>query len=156
MKTASDKFGRFVNTRPIHCEWQGQESWGWLWKVDSWIYYSDPIRPLTYLAPDGRQMQPNRKFHTDFGSIPPPLMALPTLSRTRFLHAYLFHDSGCRQGGLYVRQGAVGAFGFEQMTRAQMDHWLWIWVGAQGGNAYQRNVIYAGVRVGARWDGKAR
>lgn len=153
--TRAKEFGRFINTSPIHCEWQRQTSWGVFWKVDEWIYYANPERPLTYIAPDGVEMQPNKKFTTDFGSIPPFLMALPTLSRTRFLHSYLFHDSGCRQGGLYVRPaGATGPFEFQQITRADMDTWLRIWVGAQGGNAWQRATIYAGVRIGARFDSR--
>jgi len=149
------KFGQFINTAPIHCEWQRQKSWGFLWKVDEWVYYANAERPLTYIAPDKTEMQPNKKFNTDFGSIPPPLMAMPSLSRTRFLHSYLFHDSGCRQGGLYVRPvGSTGPFVFQQITRDQMDTWLWTWVGAQGGNAWQRMNIYAGVRIGAQFDSR--
>lgn len=147
--TTKKRFGEFINTTPIHCEWIRQVSWGYFWKVDEWEYFANPDRPLTYIAPSGLEIQPDKHFFTDFGSIPPPLMAFPSLSRTRFFHSYLFHDSGCRHKGLWMRDSCYGPFTFRKLTRLEMDEWLSIWIGAQHGNATQRAMIYAGVRIGS-------
>lgn len=149
--TKKQEFGEFLNPSPIHCEWQHQHSWCFFWKVDEWIYYADPINPLTYVAPDGTEMRPNKKFYTDFGSIPPPLMALPSLGRTRFIHTYLFHDDACRHGGLWWKKPGKSIFIFQSMSRDESDEWIKLWVGADGGNAWQRQIIYRGVRIGAHY-----
>jgi hypothetical protein len=146
--SAKKEFGRFINTSPIHCEWTGQSSWGCFWKVDKWEYFAHPDKPLTFITPTGVEIQPDKHFHTDFGSIPPPLMAFPSLSRTRFFHSYLFHDSGYRHKGLWVRDSSLVPFAFKKMTRLELDEWLWIWIGSQGGNLVQRSMIYSAVRVG--------
>jgi hypothetical protein len=147
--TRRQEFGEFINGAPVHCEWQSQHSWGYFWKVDEWIYYADPINPMTYVAPNGDQVQPDKHFKTDFGSIPPPMMAMPSLSRTRFIHSYLLHDSGCRHHGLWFKRPNETLFTFRGVTREECDLLLFNCIGAEGGNAFQRSMIYRGVRIGS-------
>jgi hypothetical protein len=149
--THAKEFGYFLNTTPIHCEWISQESWGGLWKVDTWQYFADAKAPLTYCAPDGAKYRPDRHFYLDFGSIPPPLMALPSLSRTRFLWAYIFHDSCYRFGGLWRCGAGESEFTFCEFTRGEADALLWTTIRASGGNAWQASLICQGVRLGSRW-----
>jgi hypothetical protein len=146
--TRRQEFGEFINGHPIRCEWQSQHSWGYFWKVDEWIYYADPIKPMTYVAPNGDEVQPDKHFHTDFGSIPPPLLAFPSLSRTRFIHSYLMHDSGYRHGGLWYRRPGASIFTFIGMSKQDCDDFMVTCIGAEGGNAMQRAMIYTGVRMG--------
>jgi len=144
-------FGKFINTTPLHCEWLRQESWWGLWKVDIWEYFTNPGYPLTHIQPDGTRTQPDRHFITDFGSIPPPLMSFPSFSRTRFIHAYLMHDSGYKHGWLWTMKPGTVAYVFTLYTKAQMDDLLLMWLGAEGANYVQRHTIYRAVRVASLW-----
>ena len=155
-------FGKFINATPLRCEWLRQESWCVLWKVDIWEYFADTMKPLTYVCPpgivlggihlpEGTQLQPDRHFITDFGSIPPPLMALPSFSRTRFIHSYLSHDSGYKIGGVYILYPQETLFHFMPLSKEDMDNLLLVWCGAEGANYVQRHTIYRAVRVASLW-----
>ena len=106
---------------------------------------------MTYVHPDFCEIRPGARFLTDFGSIPPPLRGLPSLSSTLFLGPYLIHDDGCRNGGLWVRQVGRTLFHFVHMDRLEMDSLLKLMIRASpwDGSWRQAELIYAGVRVGA-------
>ncbi len=145
------EFGYFINTTPLHCNWIESKRWGWLWRVDTWQYCADAKAPLTYCQPDGTMIRPDRHFYLDFGSIPPPLAAFPTLSRTRFLGPYIFHDSGYRFGGLWIKTSWEEEWTFAEYTRDAADDLLRRQIRAWGGNEYQAALVYRGVRLGAPW-----
>ena len=150
------EYGHFVNTSPIPLEWLRAEWWGphffgMGYQVDIWEYTAprNVEKRLTWISPEGHKVQLDRHFETDFGSIPPPLGVFPSLTRTRFLPPFLFHDSGCQHGGLWIEKAGTNGFVFYDMTRLELDRLLRVWVGAWGGNALQRCEIYTGVRIGA-------
>ena len=154
------EFGLFINQQPLQCDWMRQDSWCWLWKVDIWEYIANPDSPFGWMSPmqditlpsgrvipAGTGMQPNKDFYTDFGSIPPPLMALPTYSRTRFIHAYLLHDSAYCDGGLWMLMPTDTAYHLVSLVKGDVDYLLDYWVGADGGNFVQRQSIYWAVEL---------
>ena len=157
-----NKWGQFTNTSPLHLNRLRQDSWCWLWKVDIWEYTRTEGAPLTYVCPEGIRwggrelpkgtlMQPDNHFVTDFGSIPPPLEALPSFSRTRFLCSYLLHDSGYKLMGLWVKYPVDNEFKLVCANKADMDMALYYWVRAEGGGCIQSHAIYRAVRVASPW-----
>lgn len=89
------------------------------WWTTVYEFALDPVAPLTFLDRNGDAWEPNRRYHTDQGSIPrfPPFVRM-LIPKDRFLGFYL-HDSGYVFGGLW-KHGA-----FRVMTRKQVDDLLY-------------------------------
>lgn len=171
---ASRDFGEFHNYSPIPCQWIRSEPWvkwwpGRSWQVDIWEYNAHRVAHKMYYVlpheftlqsgyklPAGTQIQPNHKFLTDFGSIPPFFNGLPSLTRTRFLGPYILHDAACRHGELFFKLPLLLMFQRVKVTRLDADQLLRLWVGSTPwcGNLTQRTMIYSGVRIGARFDSR--
>ena len=164
------QFGVWINRFPLNCRMIRQEpygkSWPWnLWIISIWEYRANQMNPATYILPrefaleDGTKLpagtwcQPKHHLVTDFGSIPPMLQGFPSLSRDRFACQYLLHDTGCRYRGIWVRRPFETVATFQAVSRLDADRLLRQSIGASpsNGNAAQRNMIYAGVRIGAHW-----
>jgi hypothetical protein len=143
------KYGYWENSFPMDLEMVRQESSWFFWTVEIWRYREDPLRPMTYTAPDGTQYRPAPDIETDFGSIPPFLGILPSLGRERFPGPYINHDSSCQDGGLWARRVGEAEFHFVKMPRVQCDRLLRLMVLAWGGNIMAADAIFSGVRVGA-------
>lgn len=131
----------FVLNNPVN------KRWGLFWRVTTWEVSINKEFPLTFEWSEHSRWTCNYNFKSDLGSIPPPLEALPGLSSSQYPCSYLFHDCGCRHGGLY-HNGI-----FVDLTRAQLDNMLanW-WIPAEAGGILSRIVIFTGVRIGS-WFG---
>lgn len=98
----------------------GDVRWGWLWRKSTWDIRTDAEHPLTYISSSGLRYRMDRHFVSDFGSIPPPLRALPGLNETRFI-GYLFHDSAYCHGGLWMSFDGGGEYSFQRLHRDVVD-----------------------------------
>jgi len=164
-------FGVFHNYSPLPCQWVRSEPWvkwwpGSIWKIDIWEYNAHKVPHKMYyvlpcefklesgiVLPAGTEIQPNHKFETDFGSIPPCFNGCPSLTRTRFLGPFVIHDSSCRFEELFVRLPGETLYHPIKFSRLDGDRLLRLMVGATpwNGNLAQRTMIYDGVRIGARF-----
>ena len=107
----------------------------------------DEREPLTLVLDTGYMMQPDRHMaETDMGSIPVPLQ--PLFPKDEFLLSYLFHDSGYKHGGLYVRKPGDADYVFNVMSRDDIDKLLRFMIKTEGGGAIKRALIYRAVRIG--------
>ncbi len=145
------EFGWFVNPQGYSLVKIGEKRWGLMWTVAIYEFTAAPIASLSFVTPMGIRIQRARHGTTDLGSIPPCLQQFPSLSKDRFLLSYLYHDSACANGGLWMRHPGDETYSFHDMSRLECDQLLCRMVGAEGGNAAQRRAIYAGVRIGAKW-----
>lgn len=143
------EFGCFVNAQNIRVNFVGYTRTCGLWSTDIWDYRAHRLFPLTFVDVTGNEWRPDNHFASDFGSIPPFLNGFPSLTRTRFLGPYLLHDSARRYGGLWHRAMGQESFSFVALTMLDGDRMLRDMVGAWGGNAAQRAMIYRGVRIGS-------
>lgn len=104
-------------------------------------------KPLTFTAPDGTRYQPDRHCETDMGSIPLSLqMVYP---KDRYLLSFLFHDSGWRHGGLYVKRLGQKRFTFQKMSLGKMNKLLGLMIRCEGACLLTKGIIRAGVELGA-------
>lgn len=116
----------------------------WCGRTGIYEYTADAERPLTMVLADGTEIQPDKHFETDMGSVPLRIQALPggLFQKDRWLAAYILHDSGYSHGGLWVRRPGEGAFHFEPMTKAQVDDLLRTGILILGGPSWNANVIH--------------
>lgn len=143
------QFGEWVNAESLHLTKVRDERYCFLWSVTIYRVNLDVDNPPYWKSPDGSQILMGQPFNSDGGSIPPFLQSIPGLSDDRFLLSYCGHDFGCKYGGLFFRGHEDADYHFRRLTRLDVDNYLRLWVGAEGGNAAQREMIYRGVRLGA-------
>ena len=99
-------------------------SWG-PWSKTVWYFELNEINPLKYIREDGIYVKPSVPFYdTDFGSIPPPLRALPSLNESRFLLGYLFHDNIYRTHWVFASNDQGITWARKDMTRSETDSQL--------------------------------
>jgi hypothetical protein len=109
-------------------------------------FHLDPDYPLTLRCdPGGYYVQPDRHGLTDFGSVPEPLQGL--VNSTYAPASFVFHDSGCREGGLYFSRHIEGPYTFCPMESASVHRLLRLCVRAERRNPVAAAVIWAAVRV---------
>lgn len=120
-------------------------SW-FLWRKPIYEFRNCPHRPLTLELPGGRRIRPDNHFLTDLGSIPPFLT--PLYGSASFEPAFILHDSGYEDHGLWVANPGADIFLFVRMDRRTVDRLLRIGVWADDGNRVDRTVIYGAVRAG--------
>lgn len=138
--------GQFLNKKSYTLTKVADKPWGWLWNVTE---YEVKTFGLLWQAADGLQVKPFPEYISDGCSTPPPMWNMPSLDPDRFLLTGLFHDGGCKYGGLLIKDVCEKEFTFRRLTRLDLDNYLRLWVGAEGGNAVQRWLYYRGVRMGA-------
>ena len=146
----------FLNYAPIDekptgytCQKVDDKSWFFFWDASVWqINMLDP-NPLTYVCEDGTYIRTIQKnFQSDFGSIPPPCRSLPSMSETRFLLSYLFHDCAYQ-----THQALFSADGInwlpKELDRATVDNILkeMIMHEPDPGNVVSANIVWSQVRM---------
>lgn len=144
------KYGYFENA--IHgydlSKIPGSDRRKWLIFTDcDYTFTLNLEKPLTFHYPDGIRVQPDRHEGeiTNMGSVPAPLQLV--IPKDRFLLSFCFHDSGYKHHGLYVSFAPGDPFAFVQMNQGEVDQFLWQGVAAEGGNSFQRQVVYRAVRA---------
>jgi hypothetical protein len=118
------------------------------WKA--WFHFTlDPVRPMTYVDPNGQQWRTGFHQLTDMASIPRLIQVC--IPKDRFIGPYL-HDYGYRFGGLYRYNGI--SFVFNPLTRRQLDDMLYLQCLADPMPAWRSTActIWTGVRAGG-WTG---
>lgn len=173
--------GKYTLSVPI--EQRIDYPWMLNWRLTRWlgkmlttaiyVYNADPIEPCTFhCRPDNGpevEIQPNKHFVTDMGSIPKALDWL--FPKDRF--NYFPHDSGYEERGLWIRRKAPpienmvvcvdkdNNFSFLPATaleysehyryvpleREVIDRLLMCQVGAGFGNAFQRGMVFQAVHL---------
>lgn len=104
-----------------------------------WEFKLDAGAPLTFVLPDGTEIEPDKHFLTDLGSIPTPVQVW--IPKDDCL-AYMLHDSGYRDGGLWVREPGQ-TWEFRHMGRDEVDTLLWRFYMAQWWADPDTNPCYA-------------
>ena len=152
--------------------WPHLMRWGltrWLGRmlvVDIYEFRLNARDPLTWHLPDGTEIQPDRHFETDQGSVPHLLNWLITRGQFR---AFYLHDPSYIHHGLFFRRKHIlsgrsfaflpveatapcDTFRFVALDRNQSDRLLGMGVGAvpDCGNAAQREAIYDAVNLFGR------
>jgi len=144
--------GTFVNRQGYHSpKIRDDPYWcfGFLLKTPIYSFDLDPVNALTWRYANGVEVQPNKHMaETDRGSTPKCVHAL--YPPDRFLLSFFFHDSGAKDGGLFVRMPGETLFTFRKMTRAEVDSFLLLGVPAEGGTRFDKQAIYWPVR-GFSW-----
>lgn len=128
------------------------ERWGWLWRKRVWEFRLVPAHALGFENAQGRWQPDRHEEETDLGSIPPPLRGW--YPQDEFPLSYIFHDSACGHGGLWLRPPGAREYQFEALTRAEADRrlrdeWIPAEVALSGGSAWRRWPVWVGVRLGA-------
>jgi len=125
------------------------EPWGWLWEKPVYEITINKSTPLIYIDLAGYWWRMDDHSFTDYGSIPPPLQSIPGLDRERFARAYMFHDSGYTEKGLWQSAEQGEKWRFVSRTRLEMDLMLreMIEFEVVPGNAFLRGAIYRAVRM---------
>lgn len=118
----------------------------WLGKILTKAIYdfkNDGVNPLTYRAVDGTCYRPKDRMESDMGSVPNTVQII--IPKDRFLQTWLCHDSGYEDGGLYVKYVGTETYVFVKMSRNKIDLLMKEGIGAEGGNAFERNAVYEAV-----------
>lgn len=166
------KFGYFTGKYKSLDKIRDEERWSFLkgtflegiLTTTIWEFTNDPERPLTYHMPNGIEIQPDRHYETDLGSVPAVLQ--PLMANSRFLRSFLLHDSGYEYKGLWCRDRAeaaleeadpkfewmpfvpvVDSFTYITFSRYQIDRLLYYMIGAEGGNGAQRYTAFHAVNA---------
>ena len=130
------------------------------WGTPVYEFTLDAVNPLTFIQADGVAVQPDRHFFTDWGSIPKAVQLIPGFDAHDWL-AFLFHDSGYQNAGLYFKAPIATGFEFVAMTRLEVDDWMLNGIYAQGATERRERrahfagpIIYRAVRMfaWAPWD----
>jgi len=104
----------------------------------------NPVHPLIFVAGNGDRYQPDRRYHTNLGSVPriPPFIRA-IIPKDRFPDGFCMHDSGYAFGGLWVN----GAF--RVMTRKQVDDLLFDMIlhDPHPGNQASAYLVWVNVRL---------
>lgn len=157
------EYGFFVNDglegRPCgyKAELFGYEKKHW-WSasVPQWHFTLDPVRPFQMVCgkktaaclgvPEGTEVQPSRKYDTDYGSVPSFMWW--AYSPERFAPTWLIHDSAYIFGYVWVRETGSNLWHQLQVTRAQADHaWCEYGVLAQDGSRLDAALIFNAVNL---------
>jgi hypothetical protein len=97
--------------------------WGRLWTVPTYEFRLAPDAPITFF--DGlHYWQPDRHFHCDGASIPPPLHGLPGYHPYQAL-GFVWHDSGYIHGGLWRSAGGDVPYAFIPLGRDSVDDMMY-------------------------------
>lgn len=140
------RYGFFENPQGYEAPKLRDERYLFFFSKTIYEFTLKPDAPLTFHHPDGSRIQPDRhEMETDLGSI--PLTAQIFIPKDRFLLSFFFHDSGYKHHGLWFSQPGQEVFTFRLCTQWEIDNLLWRMVGAEGGNAFQRQSIYRSVRL---------
>lgn len=139
-------FGKFINTDSYKATRIGTTYWLWLWPI---AQYEVTTFEFGWEAPNGDILRPVPKFRSDEVSTPPIIWWIPGYSPNRFEWAGLMHDSECQYGGVLRKKPDEEDFHFIRTTRPVANDHLRVWVGAEGGNAFERESYRSGVRLGA-------
>ena len=139
-------FEKFINTDCYKATRIGTAYWMWLWPI---AQYEVTAFGFGWEAPDGDILRSVPKFRSDEVSTPPFIWCIPGYSPNRFEFSGLMHDSECGYGGVFRKKPQEKEFHFVRTTRSIADDHLRIWVGAEGGNAFERETYHGGVRLGA-------
>lgn len=124
------------------------ERWGKLWRKRIWMFRLCYPHPLTYRDGNGCDWQPDRhEDETDLGSIPPPLRGL--FPQDEFPLSYIYHDSACRRGGLWLVNTTPT---FITMNRREADtllrdEWIPAEVRLSGGSTWRRWPVWVGLSI---------
>ena len=131
----------------------------WFWAdVPLYHFQLDAMQPLTYVVgrqaankaglPQGTEMQPCKKYDTDYGSVPTWLWW--RYSPDRFI-SWLFHDSCYQFHYIWIRLPTSALWIQHPLTRAQAD-WLFCYYGimAEDGSRFDAAVIFNAVNL-AGW-----
>lgn len=146
------KYGAFLNPQGYNLRKIRDDRYFYFFSKAIYEFTLDTQAPLTFRMPDGVRIQPDRHLaETDMGSI--PKVAQLFIPKDRFLLGFLFHDSGYKHHGLYFCQPREDRFEFRACSQWEIDHLLWRMIGADKGNAAQRQSVYRAVRTfgGSAW-----
>lgn len=122
---------------------------------NKFVFLLNVESPLTYRDASGAQWQPDRRFVTDFGSVPGWVSRIPGYQKNRL--AYLFHDSAYnvvdgKGHGLYRRLPAEESFTFCPLRRSEVDAMMREMLVVEGVRRSAAWVIWGAVRAfGPRW-----
>lgn len=132
-----------------------------IWNHDEpqrWPFAPKPIfdfklrddRPLTWIAPDGRMVRPDRHYLTDDGSVP-AFSSIFVCARNdgHMLPCFMMHDSGCRYGTLWVKTGD-GPWVETAISHLDCNRILAAMGMAMGEDQWRVKAVYAGVEIGRR------
>ena len=137
----------FINTQGYKLDKIRNERYMLIFSKAIYEFNLDARAPLTFVLDTGVMLQPDKHLaETDMGSIPLSLQVF--FPKDEFLLSYIFHDSGYKHGGLYVRKVGDGGYRFEAMSREDIDGLLRMMIKAEGGGAIKRAMIYNAVRLG--------
>jgi len=130
--SARPDLGYFRNRERLH--WTGPIRFEprlgpWLYRklagpVGIYHYSADPEYPMTLVLSDGTEIQPDRTFESDMGSVPPLIQAIPGgwFGKDRLLPAYTGHDSDYTFGVHWIRRpGGEAVFRPEPVDKGRAD-----------------------------------
>lgn len=119
---------------------------GWMGRP-RWEFTNDAKDPLTY----GEMLlvRPDNHFFTDLGSVPRTLQKWVPIwfDRARWPKSYIFHDSGYKHGGHWIAANGSD-WHFVEMTRKDVDRYLYEMLLAEGAGKTNAKLVYWGVRIG--------
>lgn len=126
------------------------------WRTTRAVYQFDltGLDPLCLVCTDGTQIQPNKHSVSDGLSIPPIAERLTGIEHDRWPIAALFHDSGYRDGGLFIKWAHTRDFKFYPMLKDELDVCLSLVARAEGPNPATRAEA-AQLYYGVKWFGGA-
>lgn len=112
-----------------------------------YLFELNELHPLTFIHPDGRWIQPGRRFPTDQGSV--PRLCQLIVIKDRFLGFYL-HDFGYEHGYVWVSWDCGKTWVKQYLTRRGHDELLDVSVRYDPAPAgvMERAAVWAGVRSG--------
>jgi len=138
-----------IAVRQVHemfaeCDaWQGTFQFLPVMGQERFEFTNDSFDPLTFYAVGIGEIQPDRHFLTDGGSVPAFIKGIPGFEHTRFARSYILHDSNYWHGHYFVGGLPV------QCSRAMADKLMYRGIIAEGGNGLVAWTIWAAVRCGA-------
>jgi hypothetical protein len=134
--------------RGLTLNWLAVEPWCGLWKK---VYWEGQVHPRHPLMWEDRKtgllyMADKHRARTDLGSIPPPVQQYFPPAEAPY--AYYPHDSGYKDGGLWVAPSLDAPWTFKAMSRKELDVMcLCNMLHAGGMSLPRRSVVYSSVRT---------
>lgn len=137
---------KFLNPNGFTLRPTGKLVPGWpFWrKRVEYEFTLDALTPLTFQVEERLFVQPDRHGLTDMGSIPELAQAL--VPKDCALRSFVFHDSACREHGLYFSSAVDRPFRLRCMTSVEVHDLLYDLVCVERGPIRAR-VIWAAVRL---------